>query len=239
VGVPRLIMRRLRWVIQTGQLTAGWLRANRAARTTQLQPVLSALDTASEYARDNPALLVEWTRRAEQTAAGEFHLLSAGKALAPMFQNWRKHPLSGASIPRTQPIEFESFGPGDLWLAFWLNTLPHAPLLAHGAVFGSSSSRDCLIEMINSWVRDQQPIPSNYWRSGFDVTLRVIGMLYAWSLIGQGLPEKTRVQITGVALLSGGLLERAVERQSYNHRIVEAYGLFCVGLALRASLEGQ
>jgi hypothetical protein len=239
VGVPQLIMRRLPWVIQTGQLTLAWLRANGAARTAQLQPVLSALDTASEYARDNSLLLAEWTWRAEQTAGGEFHLLSAGKALAPVFRNWRKHPLSGASIPRTQPFEFETFGPGDLWLAFWLNTLPHAPLLAHGAVFGSSSSRDCLIEMIDSWVRDQRPIPSPYWQSGFDIALRGIGILYAWSLIGQGVPEKTRVQIASIALLSGALLERAVQRQSYNHQIVEAYGLFCVGLALRASLEGQ
>jgi hypothetical protein len=239
MGVSWLIMTRLRWAIQTGQLTVAWLRVKAAARTAQLQPVLSALDTASEYARDNAVLVAEWTRRAEQTAVGEFQLLSAGKALAPVFQNWRKHPLSGASIPRTQPFEFETFGPGDLWLAFWLNTLPHAPLLAHGAVFGSSGSRDCLIEMIDSWVRDQRPIPSPYWRSGFDVALRAIGILYAWSLAGQGLPEKTRIQITRIALLSGALLERAVERQSYNHRIVEAYGLFCVGLALRASLEGR
>lgn len=232
-------MRRLRWVIQTGQLTAAWMRAKTAARAAQLKPILSALDTASEYARDNSALLAEWTRRAEETAAGEFDVLSAGKALPPVFRNWRRHPLSGALIPRTQPVEFETFGPGDLWLAFWLNTLLHAPLLAHGAAFGSGSSRDCLIEMIDSWVRDQGPVLSPFWRSGFDVALRGIGILYAWSLIGRGLPDKTLAQISSIALFSGALLERAVERQSYNHRIVEAYGLFCVGLALRASQKGQ
>ena len=221
----------LRGTIQKYRLATAWARAKAEARVTDLSPILPPLDTASLYVRENPDLMEEWVARGERVASGEVPLLSAGNACRPPFENWRKHQLSGASIPRFSALNHETFGPGDLWLACWLNTLPYAPLLAHSSVLNGATTRDYLVQMIDSWVQDQWPVPSPYWSSGLEVALRAIGLLYTASM-APDLPAPTRQQITQIAILSGEVLERACERQSYNHLLVEAYGLFCIGRAL-------
>jgi len=238
MGRPELI-RDMRWMLSRGNLLAAWLKTKSAACNIDLQPILQPFDPASEYARENPGLVSETSRRSERICAGEIDLFSLSFSCTPAFQNWRKHPLSKAHIPSSRPSDFEGFQSDDLWLAYWLNTLPYAPLLAHGSMCGSHGARDGLIDMIDSWIRDQRPVPSPYWQSGLDVALRAIGLLYAWSLAGPNLPKSTCAQVTRIALLSGELLQRATERLSFNHLIVEAYGLFSIGLALRGSEAGR
>src|SRR5260370_41252250 len=114
-------MRRFRGTIQKYRLGTAWARAKAEARDADLSPILPALDSASLYARENADLMEEWAARGERVASGEVPLLSAGDACRPPFENWRKHPLSGEPIPRFSALNHETFGPGDLWLASWLN----------------------------------------------------------------------------------------------------------------------
>ena len=214
-----------------------------AGRVT-LAAILPPMDSEAEalYRAENAAAIDECIQQAERIAKGEVPALSAGTAQWRQPDFWKRHPLTGAALPAGfHPYNVELYQGGDMNTATWAASLPFLPTLAQAYRFtGDANYVKVLGDMVGSWFGARSPARSTGWDADLAIAIRAVSIVYALSLLpGSALPAESRRTMTRIVLLSGDVLEPIVERESFNHRIVNAFALFCCGLAAREEKAGQ
>src|SRR5262249_19644410 len=97
-----------------------------------------------------------------------------------------------------------------------------------------------ICEAVDSWFGSELPARSTSWDADLAVAMRAVSILYTLSLLPQSaLPAESRHTMTRIILLSGSILELIVRRPSFNHWVVNAFGLFCCGLAAKEIEAGR
>lgn len=194
------------------------------------------------YREQNAPLVTKCVEHSRRIADGALTILSAGTVGWRKAQCWDKHPITGADLPGGfRPYNVEHYSGGDINLALWVNSLPFLPSLANAYLCtGHASFVDLLCQITDSWLKAQRPAVSVAWDTDLTVAFRASSILYTQSLVpGAVLPASTRQNMARIVRLSGSVLDLMVERPSFNHRVIAAFGLFCCGLAWKQRSAGK
>jgi len=194
------------------------------------------------YHGQNPSMVDEYVAHGRGISRGELSILSAGTARWDKEEFWNRDPLTGADLPGGfRPYNVEHYSGGDINFALWVNSLPFLPALAQSYLFTNEAVfLDALCKTSESCLAAKHPVLHVAWDMDLTVACRAVSILYAQSLVpGSVLPSKTRRDMARVVSLSGSVLELMVERPSFNHWIISAFGLFCCGLAFKEDSKGR
>lgn len=232
------------WYRKKIRLLISQLWSGMQAGRTTLTPILPLLDSAAEalYRAENPAAAEECIQQAERIAKGEMPVLSAGTAEWRRPDFWKRHPLTDAELPGAfHPYNVELYKSGDINAATWIASLPFLPTLAQAYRYtGDANYVKVLCDTVDSWYQAKAPTRSTGWDADLTIAIRAVSILYTLSLLpGSALPAESRQTMTRIVLLSGNVLESIVERESFNHWVVNAFALFCCGLAASELQAGR
>jgi hypothetical protein len=235
--------RLINWYRKKARLLSSSL-SSRISGGMTLAPILPPFDSAGEvhYRAENGSLIEAYIEQAARIAEGDFPILSAGSADWRGGDFWRRHPLTGAPLPRSfHPYNMELYSGGDINAATWVASLPFLPALAQAYRYtGDVTYVSRICEAVDSWSGSESPARSTSWDADLAVAMRAVSILYTLSLLPQSaLPAESRRKMTRVILLSGSILELIVRKPSFNHWVVNAFGLFCCGLAAREMEAGR
>ncbi len=235
--------RLIRWYRRKARLLGWSIWTGMRARKSTMARILPPLDAADEarYRAENPALIAECLDRADAVAGGEFPALSAGTAQWRGPDFWKKHPLTKAGLPGGfHPYNAEHYMGGDINTAMWVASLPFLPTLAQAyRLSGDEIYTKTISEAVESWFGAENPARNPGWDADLAVSMRAVSILYALSLLPEGAPLAGRQTAGRIVMLSGHVLEGMVEKPSFNHWIINAFGLFCCGLAAKESARGK
>lgn len=122
----------------------------------------------------------------------------------------------------------------DIRVTWELNRLQFLPMLA-------ANRDDLFISILTEWLKKNPFLHGPAYQSAMEVALRWISIYWAICLHKKTFNPWLKQSLSGLAIASGTYIENRLSTHSSagNHLIVEAVGLFWVGMALKESKPGR
>jgi|GEM_PF-359551 len=140
---------------------------------------------------------------------------------------WPNHHFSRINYRPGNPY-------GDIRVNWELNRLQFLPAMA-------AAQPDQAISILSDWLEKNPYLHGPGYLSSMEVALRWISIYWSVCVSGDRLDSRLKTALTGLAASSGKYIEQRLSTYSSagNHLIIEAVGLFWLGMALKESKPGR